>query len=135
VRSDLLGRQVQVGTELAAGPPLVSGGRVQLQQVLLDLLNACDAMADTQPPRSLFVRTELASGGPALLKVTDHGTGIPREDLERIFEPFVSTKPQGMGLGLAVCRSIVKAHGGRLCATNESEGCATLVLQFSAIDT
>ena len=135
MRSDFLGRQVHVRTELAARLPLVSGDRVQLQQVLLNLLvNACDAMADTQLPRSLFVRTEFAPGRHAVLKVTDRGTGIPRKDLERIFEPFVSTKPQGMRLGLAVCRSIVKAHGGRLWATNEPEGGATLVLELPAID-
>lgn len=134
VRSDLLSRQVSVSTELAAELPAVSGDRVQLQQVLLNLLvNGCDAMADAQPPRSLNVRTELASGGQVILNVIDHGTGIPVEDLERIFEPFVSTKPQGMGLGLAVCRSIVNAHGGRLWATNNREGGSRFIMELPAI--
>lgn len=136
VRSDLLGRRVSVSPDLGVGLPAVSGDRVQLQQVLLNLLvNGCDAMVEAQPPRSLIVRTALAAGGRVALKVIDHGTGIPVEDLERIFEPFVSTKPHGMGLGLAVSRSIVKAHGGRLWATNNREGGATLAMELPTLGT
>ena len=135
MRSDLLSRQVSVSTELANELPLVSGDRVQLQQVLLNLLvNACDAMAQMPAPRSLLVRSRCASTGEVVVEVADDGTGIAPEDLDRIFDHFVSTKPQGMGLGLAICRSIVKAHGGRLWATNNPEGGATLTLQLPVID-
>jgi C4-dicarboxylate-specific signal transduction histidine kinase len=102
IRSDLLNRQVSVRTELAPHLPAVSGDRVQLQQVLLNLLiNGCDAMAGREAQRELVVRSESASDGNVKVSVADRGTGIPPEDLERIFEPFVTTKPQGMGLGLA----------------------------------
>jgi signal transduction histidine kinase len=135
MRSDLLSRQVSVSTELASELPLVSGDRVQLLQVLLNLLvNACDAMAHMPAPRSLLVRSRRVSTGEVVVEVADDGTGIAPDDLERIFEPFVSTKPQGMGLGLAVCRSIARAHGGRLWATNSPGGGATLTLELPAID-
>jgi PAS domain S-box-containing protein len=135
MRSELLSRQVSASTELTNELPFVFGDRVQLQQVLLNLLvNACDAMAHAPPPRPLIVSTGRASGGNVVLSVADDGIGIAPEDLERIFEPFVSTKPLGMGLGLAVCRSIARAHGGRLWATNSPGGGATLTLELPAID-
>ena len=103
--------------------------------MLLNLLaNACDAMADMPAPRCLLVRSRRASSGEVVVEVADNGTGIAPENMERIFEHFVSTKPQGMGLGLAICRSIVKAHRGRLWATNMPEGGATLTLQLPVID-
>jgi C4-dicarboxylate-specific signal transduction histidine kinase len=133
MRSDFLDRQVSVRTELAAQLPAVSGDRVQLQQVLLNLLiNGCDAMAGSKARRDLVVRSEIASGGNVMVSVADRGTGIAPEDVERIFEPFVTTKPQGLGLGLAVCRSIVKAHNGRLWAGNNPEGGAILIMELSA---
>ena len=131
MRSDFLNRRVSVRTELAPQLPAVSGDRVQLQQVLLNLLiNGCDAMAGSERQRDLVVRSESAPGGSVKVSVADRGTGIPPEDLERIFEPFVTTKPQGMGLGLAVCRSIVKAHGGRLWAANNLGGGATINVEL-----
>jgi PAS domain S-box-containing protein len=133
MRSDFLNRQVSVHAELAPRIPVVSGDRVQLQQVLLNLLvNGCDAMAGREAQRDLVVRSESAPGGNVKVSVADRGTGIPPEDLERIFEPFVTTKPQGMGLGLAVCRSIVKAHNGRLWAANDPDGGAILAIELPA---
>ena len=127
MRSDLLNRGVTLGTELAPALPAVSGDRNQLQQVLLNfLMNACDAM-DAQPTeRRLQVSTRASAPGHVEIAVSDRGTGISPAELERIFEPFVTTKAKGMGLGLAICRSIVTAHGGRLWATNNADRGATL---------
>lgn len=127
MRSDLLNRGVTLGTALAPGLPRVSGDRNQLQQVLLNLLmNACDAM-DAQPTeRRLRVVTRSNAPGRVEITVSDRGTGIPAAELERIFEPFVTTKAKGIGLGLVICRSIVAAHGGRLWATNNAHRGATL---------
>ncbi|HWS27367.1 MAG TPA: ATP-binding protein [Xanthomonadales bacterium] len=125
LRMDLSNRGVTVETELAAGLPAVSGDVNQLQQVLLNLIiNACDAMG-AQADRHLLLRTRLGEQRVGLA-VVDCGTGIPSADLERIFESFVTTKAQGLGLGLAICRSIVEAHGGRLWASRNSERGSTL---------
>ncbi len=130
MRSDLVNRQVEVHTELASDLPPILGDRVQLQQVLLNLLiNGCDAMAGASTEQRLVIRTA-RTGTSACLIVADRGTGIPEGELERIFEPFVTTKPQGLGLGLAVCRSIAAAHGGTLVASNNADGGATFTLDI-----
>jgi two-component system, LuxR family, sensor kinase FixL len=127
MRSDLLSRQVEVGTELAATLPAVNGDRNQLQQVLLNLvINGCDAMDGQAAERRLRVRTQTTVKGNVEICVVDRGAGIPAANLEQIFEPFVTTKATGMGLGLAICRSIIEAHGGRLWATNNPDCGATL---------
>jgi two-component system sensor kinase FixL len=96
---------------------------VQLQQVLLNLiLNACDAVVDNaHGDRGVTVRTERATGAGVRISVRDRGHGIGAEHLERVFEPFVTTKPNGIGLGLSISRNIVAAHGGRLWAENRDE--------------
>lgn len=133
MRSDLLSRQVAVSTDLADALPAVSGDRNQLQQVLLNLvINACDAMEVQDVDRRLVVRTETTVHGNVEVSVLDRGAGIPLPNLERIFEPFVTTKATGMGLGLAICRSIVEAHGGRLWATNNADRGATLHCELPA---
>jgi two-component system, LuxR family, sensor kinase FixL len=133
MRSDLLNRGVLVATDLARALPAVSGDRNQLQQVLLNLvMNACDAMAG-QPTRRLRIGTRRVAPGRVEFSVADCGAGIPPDELERIFEPFVSTKAQGLGLGLAICRSIVEAHGGRLWAGNNAGGGATLHGELPAL--
>jgi two-component system sensor kinase FixL len=133
MRSDLLSRQVLVSTDLAGALPAVSGDRNQLQQVLLNFVfNGCDAMDGTGVDRRLIVRTQTHADGNVEVSVADRGAGIPLADLERIFEPFVTTKPHGMGLGLSICRSIVEAHGGRLWATNNADGGATLHCELPA---
>ena len=122
LRSDLLNRDVVVSTELAAGLPTVDGDPVQLQQVLLNLvMNGCDSMDGAPGDRRMTLRTAAAAAGEVEVSVADRGRGIPPGDLERIFEPFVSTKAEGMGLGLAVCRTIVAAHRGRLWAANNAD--------------
>ena len=133
MRSDLLNRQVVVSTDLGEALPAVSGDRNQLQQVLLNfMMNGCDAMDGREVDGRLRVRTRETANGNVEVSVADRGTGIPAADLERIFEPFVTTKSHGMGLGLTICRSIVEAHGGRLWATNNPDGGATLHFELPA---
>jgi PAS domain S-box-containing protein len=112
-------------SELAADLPLVVGDRVQLQQVILNLLrNASDAMAGVvDRPRQLLLRTERENGDHVRLTVRDAGTGIDGEDTEKLFEPFQTTKSTGMGIGLSVSRSIIESHRGRIwAAPNEGPG-------------
>jgi len=133
VRSDLSSRSVSVTTDLAAGLPLVEGDRIQLQQVLLNLvMNGCEAMDGASADRHLTVRTSETPEGGVDVSVADRGSGIPPEKLDCIFEPFVTTKAEGMGLGLAVCRTIVAAHNGRLWATNNPDCGATVHFSVSA---
>ena len=133
MRSDLLSRRVEVSVDLADGLPAVSGDRNQLQQVLLNfVINGCDAMDGMEADRRLLVRTHTNGRGSVEVAVVDRGAGIPPADLERIFEPFVTTKRAGMGLGLAICRSIVEAHGGRLWATNNADRGAALHCELPA---
>ncbi len=133
LHSDLLSRQIVVSTELADTLPVVNGDQNQLQQVLLNLvINGCDAVDGRTEDRRLLVRTQVTAQGNLEVSVADRGAGIPAADLERIFDPFVTTKSNGMGLGLTICRSIVEAHGGRLCATNNADGGATLHCELPA---
>ncbi len=133
LRSDLLSRGVSVMTELAPELPVVNGDSNQLQQVLLNLIiNGCDAMDAMPEGRHLRLSTRLSEQGVEFA-VTDLGVGIPAADLERIFESFVTTKAHGLGLGLAICRSIVEAHGGRLWATINNERGSTLHCELPAI--
>jgi C4-dicarboxylate-specific signal transduction histidine kinase len=130
-RSIVTTRQVAAVTHLQPDLPLISGDRVQLQQLLLNLIvNAADAMADLpEDRRQLDISTSL-QGGSVKLCVTDRGPGVPAEAMDKVFEPFWSTRPGGMGMGLAVCRSIAEAHRGTLVVTNAPGGgavfCASL---------
>jgi PAS domain S-box-containing protein len=121
-------RQVSLRTELTGAPAIILGDRVHLQQVLMNLiLNGMDAMADTPgPQRRLLLRTRHNGNGRVEVTVTDSGRGIPAADLPRIFESFYTTKQNGVGLGLAIARSIVDAHGGAIFAENNDEGGATV---------
>jgi signal transduction histidine kinase len=111
--------RVAVRTELAAGLPPVWGDRVQVQQVLLNLvMNGIEAMkAVTDRPRVLRIQAQPHEAGHMLVAVQDTGIGLDPQSLARLFEPFYTTKPAGMGMGLSISRSIVEAHGGRLWAT------------------
>jgi two-component system, LuxR family, sensor kinase FixL len=133
MRSDLLNRNVVVSADLADALPAVSGDRNQLQQVLLNfVINGCDAMEGRKADRRLLVQTRTTAQGNVEVSVADRGAGIPPADIERVFEPFVTTKSHGLGLGLAICRSIVGAHGGRLWATNNPDRGATLHCELPA---
>jgi signal transduction histidine kinase len=124
VRADLKQHGIAVRTELAEDLPRISGVRVQLQQVLLNLIaNAAEAMASAeQGARVLTVRSQKSGDCDIVVTVEDTGSGIEPAEVERVFEPFFSTKPEGMGMGLSICRSIVEAHGGRIAAAPGRDG-------------
>ncbi len=115
-RSEAATNGVSVQSELAGGLPLIQGDRVQLQQVVLNLIiNAAEAMSGASDgPRELLISTGTSDTGDVRVAVRDSGPGLTPAALERLFEPFYTTKPGGLGLGLSICRSIIEAHGGRL---------------------
>jgi len=117
-RPETVKNKVSVRTELADGLPLIQGDRVQLQQVVLNLIiNAVEAMSTVaDEARDLLISTARAESG-VLVTVRDTGPGLRAEDPERIFEPFHTSKPTGLGIGLSISRSIIEAHGGRLWAS------------------
>jgi PAS domain S-box-containing protein len=121
--SELIERNIALTTRLTPDLPDIRGDRVQLQQVLLNLImNACEAMAiNNGAERALEICTEPDGPGNLRVVVADRGPGIPAGLIDGIFEPFVTTKAQGLGLGLSICRSIVVAHGGKMWATNNPE--------------
>jgi signal transduction histidine kinase len=115
-RTDIISRGVSLSKDLGDGLPLIFGDVVQLQQVLLNLvINACDAMESIPPAeRRLLVATTTDGEGGVRVTVRDSGAGIAGDRIDEIFEPFVTSKTQRLGLGLAICRSIVADHDGRL---------------------
>ena len=120
-RSELIARNVHVHIDLDSTLPDVMADRVQMQQIILNLLmNACDAMADCPvAERTVALATRVSMEPLSVqLSISDSGPGIPGSDLDHIFQPFVSSKPHGMGLGLAICRAIAESHRGRLWAAN-----------------
>jgi PAS domain S-box-containing protein len=127
LRNDAALRGVKLDMQAAPDLPQVYGDRVQLQQVLMNLvLNASDAVAGEERPnlRTVVVRTEKHDGENIRVTVRDFGPGLP-EDVEQLFEPFHSTKANGLGVGLSISRSIIAAHGGRVWAFNNADGGAS----------
>jgi two-component system sensor kinase FixL len=131
LQTDLRLRDVGVQTELAAGPAPCVGDMVQLQQVLLNLVvNGSEAMSEvTGRPKILVVGSRAGANGEGVVFVRDHGVGLDQDTADKIFDPFFTTKDKGMGMGLAICRSIVEAHGGRLWAEPAEAGGA--IFQFT----
>jgi len=130
-RSEVHRHGVRVETHLSEDVPLILGDRIQLQQVLLNLvMNAIEALSGVSAgPRQLWVSSECGAAPEVRIAVRDSGPGLEPESRERLFEAFYTTKPQGLGLGLAISRRIIEAHGGRLWATaNVPQGA---VLQFT----
>ena len=131
-RPDAVSRGIDLSVQQAEKLPLAHGDRIQLQQVVLNLVrNAIEAMSTAkgaspggEAPRRHELVVKAAASGPRSVEiaVADTGPGLTAEIAERIFEPFVSTKQDGMGMGLSICRSIVKAHGGRLWAEPRPDG-------------
>ncbi len=124
-RSEISDRGVTVRTDFAQNLPYLPGDKVQLQQVILNLImNAIEAMSEVADgPRELLISTESADADGLLVTVADTGSGLSAAGGARIFEAFYTTKPGGLGMGLLICRSIVEAHGGRLWATpNQPRG-------------
>jgi signal transduction histidine kinase len=119
VQSEVVGHRVSLRLDLAADLPPVRGDRVQLQQVIINILiNGIQAMAAVdERPRELLIRSHQTADNQALVTVQDTGVGIDEENADRLFDAFFTTKPNGMGLGLSICSSIIAAHGGRLWAS------------------
>ncbi len=117
-QGEALKNGVSVKTKFAKALPIITGDRVQLQQVVLNLiLNALQAMGTaSEDARQMLITTSQTHLNDLCIGVQDTGPGLSPENLSRLFEPFYTTKPNGMGMGLAICRSIVEAHGGRLWA-------------------
>jgi PAS domain S-box-containing protein len=117
-RGEAVKHGIAMQAVLGDGLPAIRGDRVQLQQVLLNLIvNAIEALSATsEGPRELLITTEADPSNGVLIAVRDRGPGLPALEVERIFNPFYTTKAGGLGMGLSICRSIVEAHGGRLWA-------------------
>jgi PAS domain S-box-containing protein len=118
-RREMVKNAISMHMQLAESLPAVQGDRVQLQQVILNLLiNAIDAMSEmSEGPRELLISTQSTELEGVLLAVCDTGPGLAPESADRLFESFYTTKPGGLGMGLSICRSIIEAHQGRLWAT------------------
>jgi signal transduction histidine kinase len=132
---ELVKRGITVKAELTAELPPVRGDRVQLQQVMLNLvLNAIEAMdSNSNHARELIIKSEKDTDG-ILIQIIDSGTGLDREQAEHIFQPFFTTKPQGLGMGLAISRSIIEAHGGHLSARRRNSHGAIFEVRLPAED-
>ena len=130
-RGEVVKNSVSVETQLAEGLPLIQGDRVQLQQVILNLIiNAVEAMSGvSEGARELLISTAKAASDGAVVAVRDSGPGLAPANLERFFEAFYTTKPSGLGMGLSICRSIIEAHGGQVWASS-NDGPGT-TFQFS----
>ena len=131
IRSQAISHRVTLRLQLASGLPAVLADRIQLQQVVINLvINAIDAMKlVTDRPRELEIRSQLYEGDQVLVAVQDTGVGIAPEKADRLFDAFFTTKPDGMGMGLSICRSIIEAHGGRIWASSAAGPGA--ILQFT----
>jgi signal transduction histidine kinase len=127
VRNDALIRNVTLSLELAPDLPRVSGDRIQLQQVVLNLvLNGLEAMRELHAgDRALVIRTARDGAAAVAVAVQDSGIGIDEHEVDRLFQPFHTTKAEGLGMGLAIARTIVDMHGGQLGAANNVHGGAT----------
>ncbi|NKQ75345.1 histidine kinase, partial [Rhizobium sp. UPM1132] len=123
--SEVLRQGVTLQTEFAMSLPSVEGDRVQVQQVVLNLImNAIEAMSGIDAEeRELLISTEIAASGGVVVGVRDSGPGMDPQTMDRLFEAFYTTKSSGMGMGLAICRSIIEAHGGQMwAAANDPRG-------------
>jgi signal transduction histidine kinase len=119
LQRELISHRVTLRTEFAPALPTILGDRIQLQQVIINLvMNGIEAMqAVTDRPRELVIRSRQDEIEQVLVGVTDCGVGISAENADRLFNAFFTTKSSGMGMGLSICRSIMEAHGGWLWAT------------------
>ena len=121
LHGEAMRHSISVQAELTADLPLVMGDRVQLQQVMMNLMtNSIDAMKSVDGTRELAIQSQRAGNEQLLVSVSDTGVGLPPQQAEQIFEAFFTTKPHGTGMGLRICRSIVESHGGRLWTANNS---------------
>jgi len=130
MREETIRRDVSIRLDLASDLAMVEIDSVQIQQVLLNLAtNGMDAMMQKEGQRELTIRSQNQNGSEVLVSVADNGCGVPADIMEKIFDPFFSTKPQGTGMGLALCRTIIEEHDGRLWFSRSPQGGA--VFQFT----
>ena len=124
IRHDIDSKSIALSTNFAAEFPQVMGDRIQLQQVIINLLvNSVQAIVQSgQPTRRIDVETSIDAKGSAVFSVFDNGPGVATADLARVFDSFFSTKDAGIGIGLAICQSIITAHGGRILGSNRPNG-------------
>ena len=124
---EITDRNVYVTPDLAPDIPHVEGNRLELQHVFMNLiLNACDSLADVDlKRRQMHIRTSVDEPNNIVVAVQDSGAGLDTTEIDRLFEPFYTTKPEGLGMGLSISKSIIAAHGGRIWAVNNPEGGAT----------
>jgi PAS domain S-box-containing protein len=134
VRAELIERQVRMVVRLGSGLPRIRADRVQLQQVVLNLvINAADAMMSNPSSNRVLTVSAVSENESLELIFTDNGPGIPPDTMDHVFEPFYTTKKHGLGLGLLISRSIVTAHGGALWAANNSERGAAFHLRLPVL--
>jgi PAS domain S-box-containing protein len=135
VSTDVLSRESVVTTELDPHLPQVNGALVQIQQILLNLIiNALDAMEGLPPAeRRIVISTRSDKGDVAEVTVRDFGTGLPKDQPDKVFDHFFSTKQKGMGMGLTIVRSIIEAHGGTIVAENAPERGARMIVRLPAV--
>lgn len=131
---DFSREQIELRVEVEPDLPGIVGDRIQLQQVLVNLMvNASQAMAGQPQPRLLMIAARSVGADRVAITVTDSGPGVSTEDADQLFDPFFTTKPQGMGMGLAICRTTVEAHGGQLSLTSTPGQGATFQLTLAVV--
>jgi C4-dicarboxylate-specific signal transduction histidine kinase len=137
IESDVLRNRVLLKLNLASELSLVLGDRVQLQQVIINLLvNGIQAVASVSDrPREVLIRSQQHDANQVVVMVQDNGTGIDPEDMGRLFDSFFTTKADGMGIGLSICRSIIEVHGGLIWASGNSGRGAAFYFALPAIRT
>ena len=135
VAHDIRARQIVVDINGSSSPCIINGDQVLLQQVLVNLLiNAMDAVAEMSPARRQVTIASEARAADVEVSVRDTGPGLPADVISTLFTPFVSTKSHGLGIGLAIARTIVDAHGGTIEARNNPEGGATFTVTLRAVE-
>ena len=126
IATDAAVRNDVIKIELEKGLPQVLGDRIQLQQVILNLIsNSFDALESSQGEHEILISTKRLDANMVMVAVKDSGCGIPAQDMPKLFTHFFTSKPDGLGMGLSISRSIIEAHGGRLDARNNSDFGAT----------
>jgi C4-dicarboxylate-specific signal transduction histidine kinase len=132
-RSEVQRQRVSLDLRLSQHLPIVLADRVQVQEVILNLFqNALEALSGSDGPRELSIGSRAVQGSQVVVDVKDTGKGIDAATLEQLFDPFYTTKPEGMGIGLALSRSMIEAHGGRLWAMQNSPRGAIFLFSLPA---